>query len=214
MAIDLCAHPTPAPRAFNSISGARPRPPWKTGKKPFPRAPAEDRRKDRRKGAARGGGRRQPRRGTPQRASTPARRPRPGPDPEKKEPSPGCRAATHQRGRRAGRRPGERDSGELESRTQSPGRQHPERHGGLATHSRKQTRAPQQPREGKAQRALAAITPACTPRALIYSSLLAPRDLPSLAPARGPAPDVTHPQAGRARLADELCRGADWCRRS
>nr|XP_034350583.1 uncharacterized protein LOC117703217 [Arvicanthis niloticus] len=42
---------------------------------------------------------------------------------------------------------------------------------------------------------------ASTPPAPIYSPFRAPRDLPSLAPARSPASDMTQPQDGRARLA-------------
>lgn len=42
---------------------------------------------------------------------------------------------------------------------------------------------------------------ASTPPAPIYSRFRAPRDLPSLAPARSPASHMTQPQAGRARLA-------------
>ncbi|KAM7327349.1 hypothetical protein ACRRTK_013716 [Alexandromys fortis] len=194
--------PSPAPRApphaSSSVSGppARARPPWKTGKRPFPRARLpEDRRKGPRKGAAGSSAVGIPQLATPQ---PPASFPRPGPAPEKKEPLQGLprrHSPKETEGQPETRRTGLRLAGATDAQpgTAAPGTT---RKGSPPT--RKQPRAPQ---KEKAQRAPAAITLASTPPAPIYSPLRTPRDLPSLAPARNPTSDVTQPQAGRARLA-------------
>lgn len=185
----------PAPRCqFSLRPPARARPPWKTGKRPFPRARACPRTAEKARGRVR---RAAAPRGS-RSSHSPAARQLPSPWARSREERTFARAAALPL-TKGNRRPiGDQENGAeagwshgLTARDGSTTRK-----GSPPT--RKQPRAPQ---KEKAQRAPAAITLASTPPAPIYSPLRTPRDLPSLAPARSPTSDVTQPQAGRARLA-------------
>lgn len=207
---DHCAPPPsspsgPAPRVLFCLRPlARARPPWKTGKRPFPRArlprTAEKARERVRRGEAGDG---QQRSGILQ----PAAHTRP--------PAPLTRA--HSREERTfalvPRRhsPKETTEGRTETRrtklrqarakvaqprTAIPGTA---RRDSLPTREAAAGASAGERRE-RAVRA-GGHHLASTPPAPIYSPFRAPRDLPNLAPARSPASDMTQPQAGPARLA-------------
>lgn len=208
MATSVLPHPPspsrPAPRVLFCLRPlARARPPWKTGKRPFPRArlprTAEKARGRVRRGEA---GEGQQRSGILQ----PAAHTRPS--------APLTRAHSREE-RTFARVPRRHSPKETEGRTET---RRTRLRQARATVAQPRTAIPgtarrdsQPTREAAAgasagERRKRAVRAgghhlASTPPAPIYSPFRAPRDLPSLAPARSPASDMTQPQAGPARLA-------------